>query len=189
MPETQLKTADAHLAETLPKVHPLRYHNRRTEPERIFFRGGRYFTVGHEWFVTLREGIDLGPFLRQETAELAAARHIAGACIDSPGGIADLFHHTETEATEFEMLVRELVEGLEQRLLRSDNCAYVWTQQRLDSLRRHPEKQTRVSTRIRALEYLMDEFEGHTPGDSWNERQHESKPELTDAIYEAYLNV
>jgi len=189
VPETQFQFADTHLAETPPKVDPLRFHNRRTEPEQIFFRGGRYFTVGHEWFVTLREGIDLGPFLHQETAELAAARHIADICIDSPGGIADLFHHAETEATAFEMLVRELVEGLEQRLLRSDNCAYVWTQQRLDSLHRRPGNRTHVSVRIRALEYLMDEFERHTPGDSWRDLQNESQPESTDAIYEAYVYV
>ena len=157
-----MRDRQAQFIDSDPLAQPsaLHFRNRWAEPSATFFRGSRYFTVGHEWFVTLREGIDLGPFLERGQAELAVARHIAEHCLKSPGEVARLFGHRESDATEFELMVREMLGCLEQQQLRSENCAFVWTTQRIDELRRNPTASSQTDARITALEYLLDQLEG-----------------------------
>jgi len=142
-----------------PGAQPPRVQNRRSDDARTVFRGSRYFTVGHEWYFMLREGGTLGPFSERGEAELAGAQHVAEYCLMSSGGIAKLFDHDEDGITEFELMVREMLDCLEQRKLRSENSAFVWTRQRVDELLQKPEKQRHTHTRIKALEYLLDQWE------------------------------
>jgi len=127
--------------------------NRRSEGERTYFRSGRYFTIGHEWYVTVREGIDLGPFLYRAEAEIELVKHVADCQIAVAGGIADIFARSESDATDFEVLVRDVIECWEQRHLRSDNSAYVWIMQRLEAIngkQDHSEIESRVLERLLA---------------------------------------
>lgn len=135
------------------------FRNRRNDHRQTYFRAGRYFTIGHEWYVTLREGDDMGPYPDRDVAEMALAMRVAGDCVESPGGIARLFGNNEECASLFEIMVREMADGLEQRKLRSDNCAYVWARQRLDELYRHPAQQTHPVVRSKALNYLLYQME------------------------------
>lgn len=127
--------------------------NRRSEDDCTYFRCGRYFTIGHEWYATVREGTDLGPFLHRMEAEVALVKHVADLHIGIAGGIADIFARSEGDATEFEKLVREVIEYWEQRHLRSDNSAYVWIMQRLETIngeQGHSEIESRVLERLLA---------------------------------------
>jgi hypothetical protein len=137
--------------------HPVR--NRRSDHGYTCFRGDRYFTVGHEWYVTLREGKDLGPYLNRDDAELALAMHVAKCCLAAPGGIAEMFAGAEDDTGEFEILVSEMVDGLEQRQLRGENCAYVWIKQRLDAIYMKPAQETYPLVRLRALNFLFGELD------------------------------
>lgn len=138
----------------------LRFRNRRSDPPVTFFRSSRYFTVGHEWYVTTREGRNLGPFSTRDEAELAGVEQVARHYLVSHGGVAKLYDHDEDGVTEFELMVREMLAGLEQHQLRSENIAFVWTTQRIDELERYPDKQTHTAARIKALEYLLDQWGG-----------------------------
>ncbi len=131
------------------------FRNRRSEPPRTFFRCGRYFTVGHEWYVTNREGIDLGPYVDREQAELGLAMHVTACCFARPGRIAELRKRAQHGLTSFEALVAEMVGCWEQRRLRSANSAYVWTQQRLERLNERPEGVDHLESRARALRYML----------------------------------
>lgn len=133
--------------------------NRRSEPPRTFFRCGRYFTVGHEWYVTNREGIDLGPYKDREQAELALAMHVTACCFARTGGIAELRRRAQQGLTRFEALVAEMVGCWEQRRLRSANCAYVWTQQRLQRLYESPQGTDHLESRMRALRYMLSRLD------------------------------
>jgi len=42
----------------------------------LTYRTQRLFTVAHEWFFSTREGIDQGPFLSRQVAELAIEIYI-----------------------------------------------------------------------------------------------------------------
>lgn len=148
--QTQFVDPSSGLTENLPC-----FQNRRSESAATFFRGERYFTVGHEWFVSVREGTDLGPFLHRGEAELAVALHVAEHCLRSPGGTAELSSHSEASVTEFELMVQEMLGCLEQRQLCSEDRAYSWTKQRIDALRKHPAQQRHTIARITALEYLL----------------------------------
>lgn len=49
-------------------------HNRREEKPRIHFRSDRCVEFRGSWFVTTREGIDVGPYPTREAASIAAAQ-------------------------------------------------------------------------------------------------------------------
>ena len=42
----------------------------------LTYRTQRLFTVAHEWFFSTREGVDQGPFLSRQVAELAVEIYI-----------------------------------------------------------------------------------------------------------------
>ncbi len=45
--------------------------NRRGEEGAIPFRTGRFFTIGHRWYVATRNDRDLGPFPSRDRARQA----------------------------------------------------------------------------------------------------------------------
>lgn len=136
--------------------HPIL--NRGPEHDRVYFRCGRYFTVGHEWYVTLREEKDIGPYASRDEAELALACHVT-ACFLAAGHIGQLDAHGGRDATVLEVLVQELASCQEQARLRNENSAYVWAQQRLDEFAEHPEKYGYVDTRVKALRHFLSELD------------------------------
>jgi len=140
--------------------------NRRAEQGGTYFRGGRYFTVGHEWYVTLRHGLEIGPFPDREEAELTLARHVAERLAQRPGGLASLDDHGDRQATPFELLVREILGAYEQRRLRSENSAYVWVMRRLAELDKHPPRDIRSEMHRRALQRLLVELDSRTPSET-----------------------
>ena len=90
---------------------------------------------------------------------MAVARHVAEHSLQTPGGVARLLGNDEEGATRFEIMVREMLACLEQRQLRSENCAYVWAKQRIDALRREPGSQSFTMLRIGVLEHLLNTLE------------------------------
>ena len=133
--------------------------NRGSEPKRVYFRCGRYFTVGHQWYATIREGHELGPFATQEEAEMALACHVTTCFVLSCGHIGQLDAHGERDATALEVLVQELASCREQARLRGENCAYIWAQQRLEAIDEHPEQFGNPDTREKALRHFLSELD------------------------------
>ena len=83
---------------------------RRSDGYAPFFRSDRYFTVGHEWYVTKREGGHLGPYLSQEEAQRALAKHVA-VVLDLSGEAGRLLDPQQGgPATAFEGMVRSVLE-------------------------------------------------------------------------------
>lgn len=137
-------------------AEPSRWLNRGSEELCSYFRCGRFFTVGHEWYVTTREGEDMGPYLYRVEAEIALVKFVADCFLSSDDGIDELYMRGENEMTPFESLVREVVICLEQRHLRSDNSAYVWIMQRLE---RVTEGLQDNNIQARILERLLSEMD------------------------------
>ena len=133
--------------------------NRGAEHEHRYFRCGRYFTVGHEWYATIREGRDIGPYTTREEAEMALACHVTACFVGASGHIGQLDAHGGRDATVLEVLVQELASCREQARLRSENCAYAWAQQRLDELAEHPDRYGYVDIRVRALRHFLSELD------------------------------
>lgn len=161
-----VRTAQPLQRHSEPDAHdpPPHLLNRRQEPKVTYFRCGRYFTVGHEWYVTVREGLDIGPCISREAAELALARYVATCCLSAPRGTASLDNHGDREPTTFELLVREFLECWEQRQLRSANCAYAGVKRRLDALYRKPVQETADIRHAKVLESLLAELDGEVTG-------------------------
>ena len=133
--------------------------NRGSEPERAYFRCGRYFTVGHEWYATVREGTEIGPFTTRNEAQMALANHVTDCFIASRGHIGQIDAHGERDATMLEVLVQELASCHEHARLRSENCAYIWAKQRLEEIDGHPEKFVHADVRMNALRYFLSELD------------------------------
>ena len=137
------------------------YHmlNRGSEPQRAYFRCGRYFTVGHEWYATVREGTEIGPFSTRNEAQMALANHVTACFIASRGHIGQIDAHGERDATMLEVLVQELASGHEHARLRSENCAYIWAKQRLEEISKHPEDFSHADARANALMHFLSELD------------------------------
>jgi hypothetical protein len=144
-----------------PRQHRGSHHilNRGSEPQRAYFRCGRYFTVGHEWYATVREGTEIGPFTTRNEAQMALANHVTACFIASCGHIGQIDAHGERDATMLEVLVQELASGREHARLRSENCAYIWAKQRLEEIDNHPEKFVHADVRVNALQYFLSELD------------------------------
>jgi len=140
---------------------------RRNEQQRNHFRCGRFFNVGHEWYVANREGRDLGPFAERDDAELALARHVAEICFASHQDLGAMNADLDRRATDFEVLVNEILNCWEHKHLRSENSAYVWLRQRLGSLKRHSTLQHRPYMQSKILRSLLEELDkgGRWPKD------------------------
>lgn len=134
--------------------------NRGAEHERRYFRCGRYFTVGHEWYATIREGRDIGPYATRAEAEMALARHVTDCFVDRAGHIGQLDAHGRRDATVLEVLVQELASCREQARLRNENSAYIWAQQRLAAFEEHPARYDHARIRANALRYFLAELDG-----------------------------
>lgn len=134
--------------------------NRGLEQDHVYFRCGRYFTIGHEWYVTVREGHDIGPFASRNEAEMSLAGHVT-ACFVASGHIGQLDAHGGRDATVLEVLVQELASCREQARLRQENAAYVWAQQRLDEFNEHPKKYGYIDIRVRALRHFLSELDSY----------------------------
>lgn len=134
--------------------------NRGLEPQRAYFRCGRYFTVGHEWYATVREGKEIGPFSTRDEAEIALANHVTDCFVESRGHIGQLDAHCQRDATILEVLVQELASCREQVRLVSENCAYVWAKQRLEAIDEHPDIFSHATVRTLALKHFLTELDG-----------------------------
>ncbi len=133
--------------------------NRGSEHERRYFRCDRYFTVGHEWYVTTREGRDIGPYITRAETQMALARHVTDCFVDRAGHIGQLDAHGRRNATVLEVLVQELASCREQARLRTENSAYIWAQQRLAEYEEHPDRHDHVGIRASALRYFLSELD------------------------------
>jgi hypothetical protein len=134
-------------------------HNRRSEQPRRYFRCGRFFTVGHQWFFATREGLDIGPYATRPQAEIALAKYVARRCVTSPDGVAEVFHGKGRETTPLEAQIGEILSCWQQRRLRSGGGARVWARQRLARLRQHPESFDHAAVRLRVLQHMLAELE------------------------------
>ena len=115
--------------------------DRASEHGRSFFRSGRYFTVGHEWYALLREDRNLGPYVTREQAEMALASHLAACCLETIGSIQKIGSGNDRDPTVLELLVQELAACREHCRVRSENSAYAWAKQRLTAVRKSKREQ------------------------------------------------
>lgn len=136
-------------------VESHRMLNRGSETPRGYFRCGRYFAVGHEWYATVREGREIGPFTTRDEAEIALANHVTDCFVESRGHIGQLDAHCQRDATALEVMVQELASCREQTRIRSENCAYVWAKQRLQAMEEHPGLFSHVGRRTHALKHFL----------------------------------
>ncbi|MGB5254189.1 MAG: DUF6316 family protein, partial [Sedimenticolaceae bacterium] len=127
--------------------------------ERSFFRSDRYFTVGHEWYASTREGKDIGPFFDRDDAEMALACHVTECFIDGRGYIAKLGGDNKRDSTFLELMVQELAACREQLRRRSEISAYAWAKQRLSKFHENPTAYDHVEIRARALKRFMQELD------------------------------
>lgn len=59
---------------------------RRGEQEKVWFRTQRYFSVGSDWYVATREGVDVGPFKSRTEAASSIGRYLNGVRIRKDAG-------------------------------------------------------------------------------------------------------
>ncbi len=144
---------------TKPQRGQRQFLNRGSEPERGYFRCGRYFTVGHEWYATTREGKDIGPCATRHQVEITLAQYLADRVFDTPGQLGQLVMHSDREMTELEVLIQEFVNCRQHALLRSANSAYVWAQQRLVKFEEHSAEHDHAGIRVRVLRQFLSELE------------------------------
>lgn len=153
-PETLVSQVDAYWQnEPRPNL------NRASKDGAAFFRCGRYFTVGHEWYASLREDRDVGPYATREGAEMALASHLTACCLESFGSIQQIGSRDDRDPTVLELLVQELASCREHCRVRSENSAYAWAQQRLTAFDEHPDEHDHVKIRARALRHFMRELD------------------------------
>ena len=133
--------------------------NRGTEPERSFFRCGRYFAVGHEWYATTREGHDVGPCGSRQQAELQLAHYLADQELEVPGNLDEIAAVTHRDPTELEVLVQELINCRHHSFFRSENSSYVWAKQRLAKFEENPAEHDHANIRASALRYFLSELD------------------------------
>lgn len=138
---------------------PHRILNRGSEPERAYFRCDRYFTVGHKWYATTREGLDLGPCTTRHEAQVTLANHITDQGLDISRHIGQLAARGERAATVLEVLVQELAICRQQSRLRTNNSAYVWAQQRLAKFEEYPAEHDHADIRTGALRHFLLELD------------------------------
>ena len=149
--------ADADDFGAAPDAHDR--HNRRSEQPRRYFRCGRFFTVGHQWYFATREGLDIGPYATRPQAEIALAKYVARRCVTSPEGVAEVFHGKGRETTPLEAQIGEILSCWQQRGLRSGDGARVWARQRLGKLRQRPEAFDHPAVRLRVLQHMLAELD------------------------------
>jgi len=135
------------------------FFNRGNEPQQAYFRCGRFFTVGHEWYATVREGRTLGPFVTKDQAQMNLACFVTDRFVGSNGHIGQLDAHGGREATTLEILVQELSSCREQARLRGENCAFIWAQQRLEDFEKDPGAVGDAEIRGAALRHFLFELD------------------------------
>jgi hypothetical protein len=130
--------------------------NRFGEPETHHFRSGRFVSVGHECFVTLRDDEEIGPFLERWDAEAELVYRIARHLEENPEERSALYQRRPGGLNDFEQVVLEVLEFKEALRLRSANAAYAWVIQHLDS-----EDETGTADHLRTLVFtrLKDELD------------------------------
>ncbi len=57
--------------------------NRRGEGGPAPFRGGRFFTIGHRWYVATRSDRDLGPLASRDRARVILAQYLSGLAVSN----------------------------------------------------------------------------------------------------------
>mgnify|MGYP001547700292 FL=1 len=148
---------------------PHGFRNRSQEKGLTYFRCDRFFTVAHQWYVTLRGGAVIGPYPDRTEAKVALAKQLAGDLYSTAQGAAALDDNENRQTGELEELIRLSLECATQRRLGGDNSAYAWLMQRLDSLRQTPADPDRVNLQLRLLTSLCEDLDsGH--GRSANEK-------------------
>lgn len=138
---------------------PRQNSNRIAKHRRAFFRSGRYFTVGHEWYASLRADKHLGPYVTREEAEMALASHLTACCLESFFSIRQMTSRDDRDPTVLELLVQELAACREHCRVRSENSAYAWAKQRLTEFDEHPDEHDHVKIRARALRHFLRELD------------------------------
>ena len=134
---------------------PRRNQDRTSKRGRSFFRSGRYFTVGHEWYALLREDKTLGPYATGEEAEMALASYMADCCLKNFRSIQQMSSVHDRDPTVLELLVQELASCREHCRVRSENSAYAWAKQRLTDFDEQLNEHDSVEVRARAIKHFL----------------------------------
>lgn len=130
--------------------------NRASEPERPFFRCSRYFSVGHQWYATTREGGDVGPFDDRAEAELELAHQLALQVTESQEQrLMGEASGEDSETTVFAVLLDEFRTCHLEARTRTPNCIYVWAKQRLEELEGSSVPTLHTAIRARALRHFL----------------------------------
>ena len=133
--------------------------NRNFESPRAYFRCGRYFNVDHQWYASIREGNELGPYPTRDDVEMALANYVADGLARSPERKHRVRSKVDREPTFFEVLVQELLACRDHKRLRGENAAYVWATRRIETIQQNPGVVDRASARTYALEYCLRDLD------------------------------
>lgn len=142
-----------------PRVNRRRFVNRVSEPAQWYFRCGRFFAVGHEWYATTREGYDVGPYASRQEAELELAQFIAHEAPDVSAKTLFLSPTDSREVTILEILVHEFLICRYETSIRSENSAFAWLKTRLTAIEENPETLDHPEVRATAIRRLIAQLE------------------------------
>jgi hypothetical protein len=129
--------------------------NRRGENGDVPFRTGRFFTIGHLWYVATREDRDLGPFPTRDRARAVLAEHLARQSVseveeddDSPVTGSDI---SGPMITEFRYFVER-----EQQI--GHTAAMDWAAERYQRIELESMPADEKRERLAALGLILEQF-------------------------------
>lgn len=145
-------------ADLLAELERLVQSNKRQQRQSCF-RTCRYFTVGHEWFATVREGGVIGPYLSRQDAELALAKHVIENSDSAATEAEKLDQKSDAAITDFTVLLHEFWTCRLAEVQRSENSFYAWAKQRLEACETGDSEIPYPSVRAKALRRRLSELD------------------------------
>lgn len=129
--------------------------NRRGEEGATPFRTGRFFTIGHNWYVATRENRNLGPFPSLDRARAGLAQYLASLAV------SDLQTETTSLATASrvsETMVSEFSVFLERLNAVGHAAAIAWANGRQRELEEYPYSPEEKRERLTAISVILQQF-------------------------------
>lgn len=129
--------------------------NRHGEDFVVPFRAGRFFTIGHRWYVATRGDEDLGPFPSRERARMALAQYLASRVVSR------LDDHKAPPVIGSEVsraMLSEFSYFLEREKAIGRMAAVAWVQTRLTQLDAQSMPPDEKRERLAALNLILEQL-------------------------------
>jgi hypothetical protein len=129
--------------------------NRRGEDGASPFRTGRFFSIGHVWYVATRDDRDLGPFPTRERARSGLAHYLAGQAVFALNeGDGSPVTNSQVSGT----MVSDFGPFLEHLNTDGHSCAMAWASSRRRQIEGKPLPNEERRERLAALDVILDQF-------------------------------